>query len=261
MKRNADDELSETRRIEAYLGDTEARKALGPDRPARFDPFVSFVNNWYEYDLRQGLLSAAVINAHVRKLGHPIPAALREWCRLIGSVTFSEGQNGLCDLESLEVLQRDYGMAVYCENQGNWEYFIRTEDFDQPDPLVWLNFREVVPTTCPLSSCLLAGVIHETVYTSEIDTPPLFNEFRDGVPALARAELTAAQAKPLFRELSPIVRSLSPWRPDIAEIMDTGVLEFKASSDGCVLVMSENPVGKLEYAVAVALREDLLPKA
>src|SRR5262245_42678604 len=124
-------------RIRAYLGDLAARQALGDARPTRYDAVVRFVDHWFEKPLSESTLPKSEMDAWEEKLNVKLPSALREWCRLIGNrPDCQEAQNGVCTADMLAVAQRSYGIAVYCENQSNWEFYIGFEDFGEDDPVL-----------------------------------------------------------------------------------------------------------------------------
>lgn len=250
----------ETLRIRAYLGDLSARQALGATRPNRFDALPNFVDRWFTEPLQHSILSKAEMDAHHGKVGLPLPAALREWCRLVGNrPDRQECQNAVCTAQNLTVVQREFGIAVYCENQSNWDYFIRHEDLYQDDPIVWLQIGEkTTGTTCRLSQCLLAAVLDETILLSELCGHGPFGEIAGGANQIVRRHVEGEVVAALLSLGQPLLPPFSPWRPDIAEFHQQGDLEVHFHGVEDAIFAAEGPIGSANSGVAIMRNKQTL---
>jgi hypothetical protein len=197
------------------------------------------------------------MDSHAAKLPHAIPDALRDWCRLVGTrPDQQEAQNCFCTASTLEALQRDYGLAVYCENQSNWEYFIRVEDMQEEDPIVWLQTgADVGPTTGQLSECLFAAALDETILLSDYGGHGPFGAFRGEANTIQRHVVAEHSIGRLLRLAPPYIRPFSPWRADVADFHKTGPWEVRLHGEGDLLLAAEGPVGALQSGIAL-LRSD-----
>lgn len=101
-----------------------------PDLPSpeRWAPLVEFVSTWYARPLQlDGNTEEQIVAAEAR-LGGSLPAALREWYRMVGHRLQQVNQDSPVELERLEL--EDGCVSVWWENQGNWSVEVKIADAD-----------------------------------------------------------------------------------------------------------------------------------
>lgn len=100
----------------------------------RWQPLLEFARRWRASPLTQedGLPLERVV-AREEELGFRLPAALREWYRLVGS-TLRKVQDHPVRLEELRLEERK--LLVYVENQGCFYWTILERDLAMDDPPV-----------------------------------------------------------------------------------------------------------------------------
>lgn len=109
----------------------------------RWTSLQQFVRDWYRDPLGEPVAGVDQrIQAAEEQLGHPLPAALREWFRLVEG-RLESFQNEFPRLDGLR-LEKGW-VHVLSEVQGNWFCGIRA-DATEPDPPVSFNGeQEIAP--------------------------------------------------------------------------------------------------------------------
>jgi len=115
------------------------------------------------------------LDAAASRLGHPLPAALREALKLFGRRDdLTRNQDPLAAPEDLDTYE---GALIYREeNQGVCAWGIKLEDLDQDDPPTYLrpdladkSEEEWLPWTDKLSLALVEALITETIIGNDGD--------------------------------------------------------------------------------------------
>ena len=106
--------------------------------PDRWTLVKRFVAHWHE-PLREGQgYGASELDAAERRLGFPLPVALREWYQLAGQrKDLTARQDRLL---SPSVLKAEHGMLFFhVENQGCCLWGVRREDVGHENPPVFMR--------------------------------------------------------------------------------------------------------------------------
>lgn len=241
------------RRWRANVDDLEALDALrvecaraGGDLPddavralPRWQRLVGFARKWRArpLDSRDGLPLAKVL-ARERQLGFRLPAALREWYRLVGR-SLTMVQDVPVKLGKLAL--KDGLLRFFGENQGGFLWALREEDLGHEDPLVhgqqttWSGRGELKLVASRLSELLFAKVLWETTFT--LDRRSTIGRLRKGV----RGGYTAAAEASLDRRYARLPVVDTGWGTDSVLRGDSDTIVHVLEASGWAYAAARTP--------------------
>lgn len=185
----------------------------------RWRPLVDFATRWRAcgaLDQEDGLPLERV-RAREAALGVRLPAALREWYRLVGA-TLRPVQDRPVRLEALELAEGK--LVVYSENQGCFHWLILEGDLGLDDPPVHggRDLQDTARVADRLSDLLVAKVLHEAA-VGDSPVGRLASTVRHGA-LVSREDGPPKELLDRFPIL-PVVSTGSPWPDELRGDADT----------------------------------------
>jgi uncharacterized protein (TIGR02996 family) len=135
---------------------------LPAGRHERWRLVQEFIELWHQPLTPQSGNTEAELHTVEKRLGHRLPAALREWYLIAGNQTeIWSRQDRLRQLHQLEI--QDGRLIFRWENQGCEMWGLRLNDFEQDDPPVY-KFREETAIESPtMTAFAIVSLLMETI--------------------------------------------------------------------------------------------------